>query len=165
MSSTPPSPSLSTTTQNPPTPKPSSPPVPFLPSQAARVYSFAHPFVLLGLLALRFDKLVTDPVAELLNDLPFLALLQVGYVMTCLPPAGSAYAHGHGHGHKAAGETGGSGDSAGEEKRKMSSVVRAGKAGYRRRQQKAEAGGFSVKLIVCSLPFPFLASHPSSEES
>ena len=85
--------------------------------------------------------------------------------MTCLPPAGSAYAHGHGHGHKAAGETGGSGDSAGEEKRKMSSVVRAGKAGYRRRQQKAEAGGFSVKLIVCSLPFPFLASHPSSEES
>lgn len=140
MASTPPSPSASTTALAPPTPKPSAPAVPFLSSKTARAYSFIHPFLLLGLLALRFDALVSDPVAELLNDLPLLALLQVGYVMICLPPAGS------GHPTRSAGETGG--DSAGEDKRKVPPVVRAGKVGYRRRHHKAETGGISVKLIV-----------------
>lgn len=154
MSSTPPSPAstitTTTTTQAAPTPKPSAPAISFLPSQPARIYSFVHPLLLLGLLALRFNSLVSDPVTELLNDLPLLALLQVGYVMTCLPPAGS------GHPTKSGVEP--SGDSASEEKRKGNPVMRPGKAGYRRRHAKGETGGFSVKLIVRapSLLFPCL---------
>ena len=69
--------------------KPSAPPVNILPTQLARTYSFVHPAALLAILATRFQALVADPVAEMLNTLPFLALLQVTYVMVCLPPAGS----------------------------------------------------------------------------
>lgn len=96
MTSTPPSPSrpahpasTQPSTQA-PAPKPSAPPVNILPSQAARIYSIAHPAILLSLFSVRFPKLVADPVDALLGDLPLLATLQVAYVMVCLPPAGSS---------------------------------------------------------------------------
>lgn len=73
-----------------PVEKPSPPPVNILPSQVAQIYSFAHPALLIGLYAFRFQALVADPVQELLADLPWLALLQVTYVLLCLPPAGAA---------------------------------------------------------------------------
>lgn len=105
----------------------------FLSSQPARIYSVAHPLLLLSLLAIRFQRLVSDPVTELLNDLPVLAILQLSYVMICLPPAGS------GPGSKPA-------DS--DEKKPSQGQLRAGKPGYRRRQAKSDVGGISMKLIV-----------------
>ncbi|KAH1788255.1 Glycosylphosphatidylinositol (GPI) anchor assembly protein [Aspergillus fumigatus] len=57
----------------PPAMKPSAPPVNILPTQLARTYSFVHPAALLAILATRFQALVADPVAEMLNTLPFLA--------------------------------------------------------------------------------------------
>ncbi|RMJ24508.1 biosynthesis protein [Aspergillus sp. HF37] len=90
MTSTPPSPFLSSsaTSQAPPAKKPPAPPVPLLPTQAAKTYALAHPLLLLSLLALRFERLVADPMAELLNSLPLLTVLQAGYVTVCLPAAG-----------------------------------------------------------------------------
>ncbi|TQB73810.1 Glycosylphosphatidylinositol (GPI) anchor assembly protein [Monascus purpureus] len=83
MTSTPPSPprpahpaSTQPSTQA-PAPKPSAPPVNILPSQAAQIYSIAHPVILLSLFSVRFPKLVADPVDALLSDLPLLATLQV----------------------------------------------------------------------------------------
>ncbi|KAJ6000365.1 hypothetical protein N7481_000774 [Penicillium waksmanii] len=89
----------------------------------ARIYSFVHPALLLVLAASRFEAVVTNPVQELLNDLPWLALLQLFYVILCVPPAGSL-------------ETASSGDN--EEKKKASprspSAPRPGKSGHRRKQ-------------------------------
>ncbi|KAJ5542705.1 GPI biosynthesis protein Pig-F [Penicillium sp. DV-2018c] len=75
----------------PPSPfeKPSAPPINILPSPAARIYSIAHPALLLALGATRFEALVTDPKKELLATLPWLTLLQLFYVILCLSPAGS----------------------------------------------------------------------------
>jgi phosphatidylinositol glycan class F len=69
--------------------KPSAPPVNILPSKLAQVYSYAHPILLLAICAARFEALVANPVQELLADLPWLALLQLFYVILCLPPAAS----------------------------------------------------------------------------
>ncbi|KAJ5278704.1 hypothetical protein N7478_004076 [Penicillium angulare] len=72
-----------------PVEKASAPPVNTLPSQLAQTYSYAHPVLLLALGASRFNALVENPVQELLKDLPWLALLQLVYVLLCLPPAGT----------------------------------------------------------------------------
>ncbi|PKY05156.1 hypothetical protein P168DRAFT_326867 [Aspergillus campestris IBT 28561] len=73
-----------------PAPPKTAPPTPIQPTQFARVYASAHPLLLLGLLAWRFPALVADPVAEMTSVVPFLAALQTFFVMTVLPPAGSA---------------------------------------------------------------------------
>lgn len=78
-------------TQTPPE-IPPAPPVNILPSQLARTYSYVHPALLLSLCAFRFDKLVDNPARELLADLPWLAALQISYVVLCIPPAGSTAA-------------------------------------------------------------------------
>ncbi|KAL4884236.1 GPI biosynthesis protein family Pig-F-domain-containing protein [Aspergillus karnatakaensis] len=72
-----------------------------LPTQFARVYAFAHPALLLSLVAYRFSNVIEDPVAELLRDIPYLVGLQVVYVMGCLPPAGSEKEAGSAEGKKA----------------------------------------------------------------
>ncbi|KAJ5143454.1 uncharacterized protein N7515_002241, partial [Penicillium bovifimosum] len=72
-----------------PVEKPSAPPINILPSPTARIYSFAHPALLLALGATRFEALVADPTKELLATLPWLTLIQLSYVILCLPPAGS----------------------------------------------------------------------------
>jgi len=124
--------------------KPSAPPIKILPSHLAQGYSYVHPVLLLALCAARFQSLVADPVHELFRDLPWLALLQISYVMLCLPPAGSTQAT----------ETG----SDGEEKKKAASrspsspamTLRPGKPGYRRKQQTGKHGwaGVGAKLMV-----------------
>jgi GPI ethanolamine phosphate transferase 2/3 subunit F len=70
--------------------KPSVPPIDFLSSTVARTYTHVHPALLLSLYVMRFPGLVADPVSNLLQGLPFLAVLQGAYVVTCLPPAGSS---------------------------------------------------------------------------
>lgn len=113
---------------------------------------------------------MTDPVAELLNDLPYLALLQVGYVMVCLPPAGSVVASSS-PSSSASSASAGAGASAGaseassdgDEKKRPSSgsgagtgtVVRPGRVGYRRKHHaKGDSAGLAAKLVVCRM-------HPS----
>ncbi|KAK1145661.1 Glycosylphosphatidylinositol (GPI) anchor assembly protein [Aspergillus melleus] len=140
---------------------PASPAIPVLPTPLAQTYVFIHPCLLLGILALRFQSLTTDPVAELLNDLPLLALLQVIFVMICLPPAGSVLSS--------------KSESAEDEKKDKvpaspsggaagSVVLKPGKVGYRRRGPKndSSSGSFLAKLIpaLLSLILTFLLATP-----
>ncbi|KAJ5121748.1 Glycosylphosphatidylinositol anchor biosynthesis protein 11 [Penicillium atrosanguineum] len=130
-----------------PAEKPGAPPINILPSKLSQVYSYVHPVLLLTLCAVRFEKLVADPVQELLRDLPWLALLQISYVMLCLPPAGSTQAT----------ET----VSDGEEKKKAaqrspsspSMTLRPGKPGYRRKHQsgKLDLAGALAKIMPAFL--------------
>ncbi|QKX56869.1 uncharacterized protein TRUGW13939_03976 [Talaromyces rugulosus] len=80
---TPPKPTTTATTAADP------PPVDIRSTPAAQTYSHVHPAVLLALYAVRFPALVADPVSTLLSDLPIFTVLQVAYVVTCLPQAGS----------------------------------------------------------------------------
>lgn len=148
MTSTPPSPphrtgTSSSSSSNPiqysqanasaqaPPPKPPAPAVSILPGQLARVYSFAHPVLLLALLTVRFGKFVEDPVGELLGDLPVLAGLQVLYAVLCLPPAGAPSLKAGG------GEASSSGEG---------TFLRPGRVGLRRKHAKEV--GISVKVVV-----------------
>ncbi|KAE8379778.1 GPI biosynthesis protein family Pig-F-domain-containing protein [Aspergillus bertholletiae] len=140
MSTTPPSsPSLS---QGPAAPK-FAPPIHILPNSISKTYALIHPVVLLALLAFRFNALVADPVAELLGNLPFLALLQVAFVMTCLPPAGSAKDD--------------------DDKSTSAAILKPGKIGLRRKNTaKSDSGGLSTKLIpaILSLTLTTLLATP-----
>ncbi|KAJ5573368.1 Glycosylphosphatidylinositol anchor biosynthesis protein 11 [Penicillium hispanicum] len=129
-----------------PAEKPSAPPINVLPSQLAQAYSYVHPALLLVLCTVRFQALVADPVRELLTDLPWLALLQIFYVMLCLPSAGS---------------TEGTSSADGEEKKRTPSrspptpavTLRPGKPGYRRKQPagKHHWAGIWAKLMPAFL--------------
>lgn len=76
-----------------------------LPTPVAQTYSHIHPTVLLALYSLRFSSLVSDPVSTLWSDLPLYTGLQVAYVVTCLPQAGSSHQH-HSHGEAGSGDIG-----------------------------------------------------------
>ncbi|GLA20456.1 hypothetical protein AnigIFM62618_009030 [Aspergillus niger] len=93
MASPPPSPLTTTSAASAPpdnSNKPAAPPVHILPTQLATIYSYIHPAALLSAFAARFPALVNDPVAEMAQQLPLLALAHVAYVMICLPAAGSS---------------------------------------------------------------------------
>lgn len=138
-----------------PAEKPSAPTTNILPSHLAQTYSYVHPAVLLGLCAYRFEALVADPVRELLADLPWLAALQISYVMLCLPPAGTTSTE--------------ASFGADEEKKKAPRVpsgssvtLRPGKPGYRRKHSgKSSWASAWAKLMVwsCCLPIPFRLPH------
>ncbi|GAB1198032.1 Glycosylphosphatidylinositol (GPI) anchor assembly protein [Aspergillus pseudonomiae] len=150
MSSTPPSPSLA---QGPAAPK-SAPPIHVLPNNISKTYALIHPVLLLALLALRFNALVTDPVAELLSNLPFLALLQVTFVMTCLPPAGSA---------KDEDDKSTSASSSSNTGSTSGVVLKPGKIGLRRKNTpKSDSGALSAKLLpaILSLTLTTLLATP-----
>ncbi|KAJ6037406.1 hypothetical protein N7540_001685 [Penicillium herquei] len=132
----------------PPVEKPSPPPVNILPSQLSQTYSYVHPTILLALGATRFNALVEDPVSELLNDLPWLALLQLSYVILCLPPAGSLAS-----------------DSSSNEKsqRSTSGTTRPGKPGPRRKHSGKNAwAGICARLMPAflSLALTFFLATP-----
>ncbi|XP_044717176.1 GPI biosynthesis protein family pig-F domain-containing protein [Hirsutella rhossiliensis] len=67
-------------------------PIPVLDTPLAKGLSFARPALLLGLLAARFDALVSDPVSTLWSALPVVAVIQAVYAVLCLPGAGSQLA-------------------------------------------------------------------------
>lgn len=73
------------------------PAINILSNAAAQAYAHVHPTVMLALYTLRFRALVADPVSTLLNDLPLYTGLQVAYVVTCLPQAGSPHQQHHQH--------------------------------------------------------------------
>jgi len=109
----------------------------------ARIYSFVHPGLLLALGASRFEAVVANPTQELLQDLPWLALLQLFYVILCVPPAGSIEA----------------GTTDNEEKKKSAArspsspavTLRPGKPGLRRKPSSGKNDWSRVwaKLMVC----------------
>ena len=149
-----------------PAPKPPVPPVNINNSSStARIYSFAHPTMLVALYSIRFPSLVADPVNRLLNDLPLLAILQIAYVMVCLPPAGSAPSTTSLL--KSTGTTGGDGDGEGEGAKNVKRtpgsapsspggsgfVLKQGKIAHRRKQShyhRNDGRNISAKLMVCN---------------
>ncbi|MCJ1271024.1 Glycosylphosphatidylinositol (GPI) anchor assembly protein [Lobaria immixta] len=84
---------MTTTASPPPTSRklvPTSQPINALSTDVARVYTTIHPFLLLSLYYFSFPSLVSDPVLVLQNSLLPLSVLQLGYVVTCLPTSGSS---------------------------------------------------------------------------
>lgn len=67
--------------------KPSSP-IELLPTDAARIVSQAHPAILLAGFYIRFPALVENPAPTLLSSLLLLSMVQIVYVILCLPPTG-----------------------------------------------------------------------------
>lgn len=64
-------------------------PVPINDSPLSKSIALIRPVLLLGLLGLRFDALVAEPVSTLQLALPAVAVIQAAYAITCLPVAGS----------------------------------------------------------------------------
>ncbi|KAL2222448.1 phosphoethanolamine transferase [Thermoascus aurantiacus ATCC 26904] len=177
-------PSSSTTTSSSVSPSSSGPPVivtpgptDILPSRRAQTYANIHPALLLSLYAARFPSLVADPVNALLSQLPLLAVLQVAYVVTCLPPVGSAPSSGESSAGGAEGgekrtvssSSSGSGTSSTTSSTTApapSSVIKAGKVGYRRRHHHHHHHHASSRLwgkltpALLSLTLTFLLGTP-----
>ena len=70
--------------------QPSTSPVDILPTALAKWYTHVHPILLLATFYLRFRALVADPVSTLTTSLIVVGVLQLAYVVICLPPTGSA---------------------------------------------------------------------------
>lgn len=68
----------------------SHPPIRILANPTAQAYSHLHPILIGSIFALRFNALVSDPVTTLSTLLPVFAVLQIIYVIICLPAAGAA---------------------------------------------------------------------------
>ncbi|KAI9792669.1 MAG: Glycosylphosphatidylinositol (GPI) anchor assembly protein [Peltula sp. TS41687] len=65
----------------------SSDPVEPFNSALARSISHLHPLLILIAYRYQFNALIQDPVRQLLNSLPLLAILQAIYMGACFPPA------------------------------------------------------------------------------
>ncbi|KAI9842926.1 MAG: Glycosylphosphatidylinositol (GPI) anchor assembly protein [Sclerophora amabilis] len=61
-----------------------------LKSDSARVFTHVHAILVLSLFYIRFGALVAEPVPSLLSSLLPLLIIQLSYVITCLPVAGAA---------------------------------------------------------------------------
>ncbi|KAM5477111.1 Glycosylphosphatidylinositol (GPI) anchor assembly protein [Microsporum audouinii] len=67
----------------------SHPPIRILSNPTAQAYSHLHPALIASIFGLRFSALVADPVTTLSTLLPVFAVLQIIYVIICLPAAGT----------------------------------------------------------------------------
>ncbi|KAF1991305.1 PIG-F-domain-containing protein [Aulographum hederae CBS 113979] len=94
--------------------KPHTSPISTLNSDLARWYSHLHHPLLLSLFYLSFEELVKDPTTALLSGLVPLGVLQVGYVVLCLPPVMGEGGDGKGEGRKSRGGGKGNGGRSGE---------------------------------------------------
>lgn len=61
-------------------------PINVLDNGLAQTYTHIHPFAILAVFFARFQSLVADPTSTLLNGLAPLGILQIVYVVLCLPP-------------------------------------------------------------------------------
>ena len=64
-------------------------PTELLPTDVARLFSLAHPALLLSVYYFRFGALVADPTSTLLVSLIPLSLIQALYTVICLPATGT----------------------------------------------------------------------------
>ncbi|QPH05555.1 hypothetical protein C2857_003418 [Epichloe festucae Fl1] len=64
-------------------------PVAIIDSPLAKSVALVRPILLAGLVALRFNALVADPVSTLRTALPGVAIIQFAYAVLCLPVVGS----------------------------------------------------------------------------
>ena len=64
-------------------------PIELLPTDLARLFTLAHPAILLAAYTIRFPSLVSDPVPTLLSSLLPLAIIQASYAVICLPATGT----------------------------------------------------------------------------
>lgn len=64
-------------------------PVAIFDTPLAKGLAAGRPAALLGLLVLRLDSLVAEPVFALQTALPVVAVVQAAYAVLCLPVAGS----------------------------------------------------------------------------
>jgi GPI ethanolamine phosphate transferase 2/3 subunit F len=128
MAATPPSSTVSYT---------GSPAVNILPNSAAQTYAHIHPTLLLAVYAFRFPAVVVDPTSTLLNDLPLYTALQIVYVVTCLPHAGSVHHH---HSHEGEGDVGG---------------IKANKAPYRKKHSAANKSDTLFQKLTVRFPSLF----------
>ncbi|KAI9754952.1 MAG: hypothetical protein M4579_004488 [Chaenotheca gracillima] len=101
-------------------------PIDLLHSEAARVFTHVHSVLILSLCYLRFDSLVEDPVSSLVASLLPLVVIQLSYVITCLPATSSS-------------NVGGAGNAASSNK--------SSKAGAQRKKQGQATGGISSAII------------------
>jgi GPI ethanolamine phosphate transferase 2/3 subunit F len=67
-------------------------PIDALDDSLAHIYANIHPLLVLSIYFFRFNYIVEDPITSLLNGLAPLGILQIVYVVLCLPPAGSSNA-------------------------------------------------------------------------
>ena len=65
-------------------------PVGLVDSNAARVYNHIYPIVVLSSYLIQFKGVVANPAGSLIALLFPLAILQVVYLVLCLPPTGSS---------------------------------------------------------------------------
>ena len=65
-------------------------PIELLQTDLARLFTNAHPAILLAAFTLRFPSFVSDPVSTLLSSLLPLAIIQASYAVICLPATGTA---------------------------------------------------------------------------
>lgn len=123
-----------------------------LDTSLAKAYTHIHPVLVLAAFFARFQSLVADPSATLLNSLAIVGLLQIVYVVTCLPPTTNTTAASpktpqkQGRGSKA---KSGKGDASA-----VSRIVVCGVAGSN--SQKHEA----LTLWVACAPLPPLDNRP-----
>ncbi|RAK95726.1 PIG-F family protein [Aspergillus ibericus CBS 121593] len=163
MASPPPSPLTSPLATSAPDLPKSAPPVPILPSQLARIYSFLHPAALLSVYAARFPALVADPVSEMAQQLPILAVAHVVYAMICLPPAGSDVSLSAPT--SPAATASGSATATGTATPTGNVILRPGKVGRRRTRDSAAGGasawGAKVAPALLSLTLTTLLATPT----
>ena len=65
-------------------------PVEIRATDASRLYTHVHPVLLLAGYFFQFNSIVADPVVALTSGLLPLSVLQISYLITCLPVAGTS---------------------------------------------------------------------------
>ncbi|KAK1754483.1 glycosylphophatidylinositol anchor phosphoethanolamine transferase [Echria macrotheca] len=119
-----------------PSSEPTIQPIQIKPTPVAQAARHVFPLLLASLFALQFRPLVADPVSTMLTSLPVVALLQLAYVLVCLPAAGSQ----------------GGGASTASGKQKTGRKVRPGE------KKKGMGGGAAAELVGPNAPVASILS-------
>ena len=138
---------------------PTTNPIPLLASSSARLYALLHTGLIPSLYLLRSGPLVADPLPTLTYDLIPLATAQAAFCVLCLPAAGT-----WNNGTKDAGRGIVEGTASA-----TNTPIKGGKGSIGRRKGAKTAahlhdptvGGFSARIMVCSLGLETLAHSES----
>jgi phosphatidylinositol glycan class F len=95
-------------------------------TDAAKIYTHLHPFLVLSSYFLNFSSIVADPVSSLLKCLIPLGILQIAYVVVCLPATGSTHS--------------------------APTTKGSGKGGASKKASRAKGGSLSSRITVRGMP-------------